>query len=190
MAHGMRIAMAALVTGAVVATTVGVAVPAQAKAPAGRFAVGDSVMLGAKSALSAPGRGFRVDASVSRQFDKADNVLRAKRSALPANVVVALGTNGTVRLSDCKAAVNVAGPSRRVFLVTNKVPRSWQNSNNRTLRQCDAAFPASRVYVVDWYSYATRNRVAFARDGFHVGGAAARAYAALIDAAVDRYGIR
>jgi hypothetical protein len=71
--------------------------------PRGRYAIGDSVMLGSKKLLSA--RSITVNATVSRQFSQAVPALAAVRRAgrLPRNVVVHLGTNGNVRVSDCRA---------------------------------------------------------------------------------------
>jgi len=181
-----------LLFGAVL-TAVAVAVPVIAAGPAaansGRYAIGDSVMLGAKRAL-AP-NGFAVNAKVSRQFGSAVGTVAKKAGSgrLAVNVVVHLGTNGTVALADCKKLVTAAGPGRRVFLVTDKVPRTWQNGNNKAMRRCDKAFAAERVILVDWYA-ASRNKPSwFVAGGFHLSSAGARAYAALIDSAVDQYGL-
>ena len=159
-------------------------------APAGRYALGDSVMLGSRSRLEA--RGFRVSASVSRQFSAAPALLRARIAAgwLPRNVVVHLGTNGTIRLADCKAVVVIAGPARRVFLVTDRVPRTWMAPNNRVLRSCDAAFAAGRVVLVDWATYSAGHRTWFATDGFHPSTTGRFYYTMLIDTAVDKVGLR
>ncbi len=78
--------------------------------------------------------------------------MRRKGASLPENVVVHLGTNGTFPLSTCKAIVKAAGPDRRVFLVNVFVPRSWEDSNNAVIRQCNEAFAADRVHVIDWNS--------------------------------------
>jgi lysophospholipase L1-like esterase len=107
---------------------------------------------------------------------------------LPRNVVIALGTNGTVSLSACRAVVRTAGPARRVFLVTNRVPRSWQNSNNATLRACDRSFSARRVHVIDWHAASAGHPGWFAADRIHPSGPGRVAFARLIDRAVDRYG--
>ena len=60
------------------------------------LALGDSVMLGASTALD--GHGFTVDTIVSRQF--IDGPTRSRRSATPGSlgdaVVLHLGTNGTI----------------------------------------------------------------------------------------------
>ena len=144
-------------------------------------------MLGAKGQLQADG--FRVDATVSRQFYSGDDVLRAYGSSAPRNIVIHLGTNGTVTLTDCRRIVDIAGPGRRVFLVTNRVPRSWQNSNNATLRRCDASFAGDRVWLVDWYAHSAGHSSWLYGDGYHLPPSGQRAYADLVDSMVDRYGL-
>lgn len=156
------------------------AVPAQA---GDRYAIGDSVMLGARDALRA--RGFTVDAAVSRQAYVGPALLRRKGARLPENVVVHLGTNGTFPLATCKRMVTQAGPKRRVFLVTVNVRRSWERSNNAVLRSCDAAFPGDRVTVIEWKRAAAPHRAWFYSDGVHLRPSGRRAFARMISNAVD-----
>lgn len=158
-------------------------------ARAGRYAVGDSVMLGARTGLRT--RGFVVNATESRQFATAVSIIRNRKAAgtLPRQVIVHLGTNGYIALSDCKAIVSAAGTGRRVFLVNNRVPRVWQGANNRTLRSCDAAFAPIRAMVVDWYGYSKGRSSWLYSDGIHLTPTGRTAYANFIDAAVDRYGL-
>ena len=160
-----------------------------ALARAGRYAVGDSVMLGARTGLRT--RGFVVNATESRQFATAVSIIRNRKAAgtLPRQVIVHLGTNGYIALSDCKAIVSAAGTGRRVFLVNNRVPRVWQGANNRTLRSCDAAFAPIRAMVVDWYGYSKGRSSWLYSDGIHLTPTGRTAYANFIDAAVDRYGL-
>ena len=161
----------------------GLSAPAHAAPSKDRYAIGDSVMLGARTALR--DTGFRVDAIESRQSYAGPALVRKKGAALPTNVVVHLGTNGTFPLSTCKSIVRAAGPDRRVFLVTIYVPRSWQDSNNAVIRQCDGAFAADRVHVVDWKAAASANRSWFYSDRIHLKPEGGRAFARLLDGAVD-----
>lgn len=178
--------LALVCAGVAAAGTLAVAAPAQA-APPGRIVIGDSVSGMNTGALKA--RGFRVDYTVSRQFGEVLGVMASYGSSLPRNVVIALGTNGTVSLSTCKAAVRAAGTTRRVFLVTNRVPRSWEPTNNATLRACDRAFTASRVHVIDWWALSDSNSDWFYGDGYHPNEwLGAQKFANLIDRAVDAYG--
>jgi hypothetical protein len=172
------------VTVALIGLLASLAAPAAAVVPArDRYAVGDSVMLGARSALKETG--FGVDAAVSRQAYSAPALLRKKGAKLPENVVVHLGTNGTFPLSTCKALVRAAGPERRVFLVTVHVRRSWAKSNNAMMRKCDAAFADERVHVIDWDQAASKNRSWLYSDGIHLRPRGAAAFTRLLDSSVD-----
>lgn len=148
----------------------------------GGYAIGDSVMLGAKSQLKR--RGFTVNATVSRQAYSAPAMVRKRGTTLPRTLVVHLGTNGTFPLETCRRLVQNAGPGRRVFLLTVSVPRSWERSNNATIKRCAASFPAGRASVVDWKGLASRHPQWFYSDGVHLKSAGARGYARLIERAV------
>lgn len=163
-----------------------IAAPLATRPPAGRLVIGDSLSVGATTALRA--RGFRVNGKVGRQFSVAPAIIRSYGSRLPRNVVLELGTNGTISLATCRAAVRAAGPQRRVFLVTNRVPRSWERANLRTVRQCNRSYRTARVRVVDWYSASAGHRSWFAADRIHLTAAGQTALARLIDKRVDRYG--
>lgn len=170
-------AATAFVIGAPVATA------APDPSPTVGYAIGDSVMLGAKSHLKR--RGFAVNATVSRQAYSAPAMVRKRGASLPRTLVVHLGTNGTFPLETCRRIAQNAGPSRRVFLVTVSVPRSWERSNNATIRRCASSFPDGRVSVVDWKRLASRHPEWFASDRVHLTSAGARGYARLIDQAVS-----
>jgi hypothetical protein len=163
--------------------------PAPEQVAPGRWAVGDSVMLGARAQLAA--RGVRVDAVESRQFHAGIALVRAARNAgtLPRNVIVHLGTNGTVTLADCHALVATAGTSRRVFLVTVHGPRSWMPGDNARLAACAASYRDRRVVLVNWDRAAARHPEWFYRDGIHVNGAGRAAYAAAVAKVVSAFGL-
>lgn len=170
---------------AVMATLLGT-IPAQAQPRPGvpmapstsGYAIGDSVMLGARSQLRK--RGFVVNAAVSRQSYSGPAMVRKRALSLPRALVVHLGTNGTFPLDTCRRIVTNAGITRKVYLVTVAVPRSWERSNNRVIRRCAASFPAGRVTVVDWKGLVSRHRAWLTSDGFHLRPDGAVGYARLI----------
>ena len=161
----------------------------QRQVPAGRWAVGDSVMLGARALLTA--LGVRVDAVESRQFHAGIPLVRAALAAgsLPRNVIVHLGTNGTASLADCRAIVSVAGSARRVFLVTVHGPRPWMHADNAQLAACAASFPARRVVLVNWDGAASHHPEWFYRDGIHLNPSGRAAYAALVTKVVSTFAL-
>ena len=115
--------------------------PALAGIPAGRYAIGDSVMLG-RPRRSWIARGFRVNTQVSRQFRRCRCRLVRELAAgghLPVNLIVHLGTNGAIDGGDCDRLVGDAGPDRGVFLVTVTVPRRIATPNNERSNACATA---------------------------------------------------
>jgi len=155
-----------------------------AKIPPGRVGVGDSIMLSAKDELNA--YDVHVHAKVGRQFSEGVAVVqRLKEDGLLAKrVFVHLGTNGPVDPADCDQAVAIAGPVRRVFLVTNKVPRTWQDTNNDVLNACAAAY--DNVWVIRWFAYSTGHPHWFADDRYHLSAEGLAIYADYLDAQVRR----
>ena len=166
---------------------VSVASVPQAAGPRGRLAVGDSLMVSVTPWMRS--QGFRVHAKVGRQFSTAPGIVRSFGSDLPRNLVIELGTNGTVSLSTCRSVVRTAGKYRRVFLVTPRVPRSWEAGNLTTLRACDASFSSRRVRIIDWHSHSDGHPEWFAADRVHLSNAGRTAFSRLIDKAVDKYGL-
>ena len=171
-----------LAGGLIVAVAWSFPMPASA-ADLDAIAIGDSVMLGAKSQLRERGVGV-VDAAVSRQALTGPGLLRDRGQRLPEHVVVHLGTNGTYTLKMCKELVRTAGKQRRVYLVTIKVPRSWEGVNNEMLRKCDRAFRSDRVVLLDWHELATENPEYVYADGVHLRPEGARAFARMVEKAV------
>jgi len=163
--------------------------PEPVLAPEGRAAFGDSVMLGAKAELTK--EQVRVDALVGRQFHSGIVVLRraARSGSLPRNVIVHLGTNGSLAVVDCRKIVDQVGESRRLFFVTVHGPRSWMASDNAHLAACAASYPQGRVVLVPWDTTARSHPEWFYADGIHLNGAGRSAYAALVATAVDTYGL-
>jgi hypothetical protein len=147
-------------------------------------AFGDSVMLGAVGSLKK--RDIGVDAAVSRQATAGPALLRKAKGKLPRNVFLHFGTNGTYPLETCTAMVDALGSERRVFLVTVKVPRSWEKVNNRMLRRCAAAYPPGRVHIVDWNWAASRRPQWLYADGYHLRPTGAKNFARILAEAVER----
>jgi hypothetical protein len=150
--------------------------------PSGRYAIGDSVMLGAKGKLQA--RGFVVDVAKSRQFYQAVGIVKRKKAhgLLRRKIVIHLGTNGVlIQASDCDTIASVAGSHRRVFLVTVTGPTNHpkiRKAQNVRMRAC--ADRHANTLVIDWYHY-SRGHGAWFYDGMHLTRKGQRAYAALLD---------
>jgi hypothetical protein len=156
---------------------------ASASIPMGRFGVGDSIMLSSKDELTSYDIG--VNAKVGRQFADGLRVVHRLVTAgtMPKRVIVHLGTNGWIDPTACSALVDEVGHSRRVFLVTIRVPRDWMRPNNELLRACDAAH--ERVHLIRWAMVSGRHPEWFADDGYHLNADGQAEYAGYLDEQVD-----
>jgi len=149
--------------------------------PAGRYAIGDSVMLGAKSQLQA--RGFVVDAVKSRQFYQAVSIVKRKKrhGLLRQKIVIHLGTNGVlIRAGDCDRISRLAGSSRRVYLVTVTGPPSHpkiMKAQNTRMRACAARH--GNTHKIDWYRH-SRGHGNWFYDKMHLTPKGRKAYASFL----------
>ena len=118
--------------------------------PPAMVAFGESVMLGAKSALTAGG--FEVDARESRQAPEMAQEIAARRAAnqVGPTVVIQVGTNGDVSDSTFAAIMAQLPPATtpNVFFLTVKANQPWIARNNAKIFALPAQYP--NVKVIDW----------------------------------------
>jgi hypothetical protein len=175
----MRRALAVLVVAAIAA---GVPATSAGAIAEGRYAIGDSVMLGARAALQ--NRGFIVDVKTSRQFSEAVTIVKRKAASgvLRRKVIIHLGTNGIlIQPSQCDQISRYAGSKRRVFLITVTGPTSMpkiRKAQNVRLHAC--ADRHANTYLIDWYAY-SRGHGNWFWDGMHLTPKGRAAYAAFLD---------
>jgi peptidoglycan/LPS O-acetylase OafA/YrhL len=113
-------------------------------------AVGDSVLLAIRDALSATlGGAVRIDGAVGRQPWDGVPMIQEWAAAHPGeHLVVVLGSNGILRPEHVDQIMAAAGTERRVVFVTAAVPRRWEGPTNDTLRSRVPAYPNARL--VEW----------------------------------------
>ncbi len=135
--------------------------------PIVRYAIGDSVMLGAAGNLA--DAGFCVDAIESRAFvNGLDQVMRLRSDGrLGSAVVVGLGTNGPIGTSDLGRMMAELAAVPRVVMLTTHADRSYVAGNNDKVRALPASYP--NVVVVDWDTEAANcPGDCFYDDGIHL----------------------
>ncbi|MFN8474734.1 MAG: acyltransferase family protein [Anaerolineae bacterium] len=149
-------------------------------------AIGDSVMLGAVTEFQRLMGSVNVDAAVGRQASQAIDILRMRRDAgqLGQAVVVHVGSNGTFNARQLETLMEVLQNTKRVIIVNDKVPRTWQEPNNRMLAESVSAYP--NAVLVDWNSIGNAHPEYFWNDGIHLRPEGAHAYATLIAQAIMR----
>ena len=154
--------------------------PLLALTPVRVSAIGDSVMLGARSVLNKNIPGIVVSAEVSRQFGEAINVVAGMLAfnTLGPVLLVHLGTNGVITQRMLDKIMELAGPLRQVYFVTTKVERPWEVPNNALLNGMPARYQNARV--IDWYTAAVNDPKLFVSDNTHLTAKGIIAYTQLI----------
>ncbi|BDZ30212.1 acyltransferase family protein [Lactiplantibacillus sp. WILCCON 0030] len=131
-------------------------------------AVGDSVLLDVSSDLQQVIPGTTVQGKVGRQVSEVPGIISSLKSQgqLAHNVLVNIGTNGTITGAQADQVVNAIGSDHQIFWVTAHVPtQSWQNQVNRQINATSKKY--SNVHVVDWYTEALNQSSWFASDNVH-----------------------
>ena len=150
-------------------------------------AFGDSVMLDAAPYLQEVNPHMVVDAAVGRQPYQTPKIMSQAAAAQPLadNLLIGLGTNGTIKKQDLDQIMTIAGKKRQVYWMNNFVQsRPWQDSNNQLLQTAQKTY--KNLHVVDWYAVAKQHADWFADDGVHQGPLGDRQYVRLLVETVGR----
>ena len=143
-------------------------------------AIGDSVMLGARSVLKDVIPGTRVDAAVSRYpgafIGKLKRYVAGNR--LAPVVVLHPGTNGVLPESMMREMLDILVDSPRVVVVNTNMPRTWREPNNNVMADVVPEYP--NAVLADWRAASLDKPEYFASDGIHLTEKGAKAYANLI----------
>jgi peptidoglycan/LPS O-acetylase OafA/YrhL len=143
-------------------------------------AIGDSVLLGARSAVKEAIPGIRVDASVARMPGAFIGDIRALVAAekLAPVVVIHPGTNGVLTEKMLRNMLDQLTGYSRVVVVNADVPRVWRDPNNEVVAQVVPDYP--NAVIADWFTASTGKRDYFVSDGVHLTAKGAAAYAKVI----------
>jgi hypothetical protein len=131
------------------------------------LAVGDSVLYDAADALSY--YGFETNAMVCRTMAQGITWLDEHHRSLPALVVVALGTNGSVTMGQIDQLLTLVGPNRLLAMVT---PHHGDYAYVPGLIRLAAQQHPGTILLLDWDRLSADHPDWFAPDGIHLGGAA------------------
>ena len=147
--------------------------------------VGDSVALGARSALERGIDGAAVYATVGWQAADVLKMLERIRGAgdLQPKVLIHLGTNGYISERQLRAMLDMLRDRERVLVMNSRVPRRWMAANNRLLATVVPQYP--NAVLVDWHSLSDGRPEFFVQDGVHLTGSGMRAFVGAVVAAGD-----
>ena len=142
--------------------------------------IGDSVVLGARSAIKDAIPGARVDAKVSRMPGGFTGRVKKldRRDKLANVVVVHPATNGVINAKILRGILDPLTDYERVVIVNVSVPRSWEKQNNKVIAKVTPDYP--NVVVADWKSASDGRSEYFVSDGVHLTGSGAAAFAKVI----------
>lgn len=127
--------------------------------------IGDSIVLSTqknlKECLSRQSYNVIIDAKKGRQFKEGVKILKRKKN-LGDIVIIALGTNGLINEKDLDEVIKYC-KSKNVYVifVNNKVPKPWQDINNRLLKE-------KTNNIIDWYMYSKNCNNCFGKDNYHL----------------------
>ncbi len=131
-------------------------------------AIGDSVLLDVSSDLQDVIPGTVVQGRVGRQVTEVPGIINSLKSQgqLAHNVLLNIGTNGTITDDQAEQVVKLIGKDRQIFWVTAHVPtQSWQNQVNAQIAK--TAKEHANVHVIDWHGRAQNQSGWFADDNVH-----------------------
>ena len=146
--------------------------------------IGDSVPAGAVTQFYKYFPNGYVDAKVGRQLYAGVDVYReCQASGHDGDVVVwAIGDNGVARESQVRELIEAVDSSKKVYLVTVRVPLALQDMNNQLFR--DVAAQYDNVGVIDWYAESAGHDEYFWSDGTHLRPEGAEAYVLMLRRAI------
>ena len=154
--------------------------------------IGDSIILGAESALvgAFQGAGWQIafDAQVSRSTVAALDAIEARRGELTDSLVLSFGANDAGNPATFRSRVErvlaATASVPHVYWLTIREVRDYYPAANQVLREVAAAHP--NVTVVDWHGATAGTSGLTAGDGLHLTGAgAARMADVLVGAVVN-----
>jgi hypothetical protein len=112
------------------------------------FAIGESVMLGAKPVLDARGITTVAEVSKSASWEIEQLQLAKRHYRFTHGIVIQLGTNGSVTRDEYEAVLAEVSDVNRVVVMTVKAPKPWIAPNNEIIRSLPETHP--NVVLLDW----------------------------------------
>lgn len=132
------------------------------------YALGDSVLLGARDHLARMIPGIQIDAAVGRQASQGLSSVQAWQGKLSSasTVLVHLGTNGYIDEGQFRELLKALAACKLVILVNVHADRRWTEPNNELIARMAREFP--NTHLVDWHLASASRPDYFVKDGIHL----------------------
>lgn len=130
--------------------------------------IGDSVTVGAGEILNENVPNAAIDGAIGRQLIDATAMMRgyyADYAHEGQTIIFELGTNGDfyqVQLDELIESTQGAD----VYLVNTRVPREYENSVNKKIKQAEKKY--DNVTIINWHQSSENHPEYFANDGIHL----------------------
>jgi peptidoglycan/LPS O-acetylase OafA/YrhL len=146
--------------------------------------IGDSVMLASAPELAEAIPGIYIDAKVDRAMIAGVVLVQhlAASKRLRRVLIVGLGTNGPIELSQIQQLRRAIGAHRWLLLVNTFVPRPWENEVNTTIIEAVHRYP--NVLLVNWHKAIEHHADLLWSDGIHPMPIGGKLYAKVVRAVV------
>ncbi|MBQ0140296.1 MAG: acetyltransferase [Kurthia sp.] len=130
-------------------------------------AIGDSVLLSASSPLTEFIPRIDIHAEVGEQVHTAIEKLKElnEDDKIADIVLIDLGSNGLFKEKQWQEIYSILGTKRQIYLMNVRVPRSWQDSVNETVKNATATH--KNVHEIDWYHATSGKKELFYDDKIH-----------------------
>ncbi len=134
------------------------------------YAVGDSVMLAAAPWLQESFPGIAIDAAVSRSMYVGPSIVQSvvDAGAMRPVLLLGLGTNGPIEVTELRAILESVGPDTLVVLINAQAPQDWIPGVNATL--AEFARRERTVELANWHAAIAPRIDELSRDQVHPGG--------------------
>jgi peptidoglycan/LPS O-acetylase OafA/YrhL len=148
------------------------------------MSIGDSVMLASAPELAQSMPGIYINAQVSRAMIAGIALVQqlAASKRLRRVLIVGLGTNGPISLSQIQQLRRAIGARRWLLLVNTFVPRPWENEVNTTIGQAVHKYP--NVMLINWHNAIEHHTGLLWSDGIHPMPIGGKLYAKTVRAVV------
>jgi peptidoglycan/LPS O-acetylase OafA/YrhL len=131
------------------------------------MSIGDSVMLASAPELAQSMPGIYINAQISRAMIAGVALVQdlAASKRLRRVVIVGLGTNGPISLSQIQQLRKAIGAHRWLLLVNTFVPRPWEGEVNTTIGEAVHRYP--NVLLINWHRAIEHHTDLLWSDGIH-----------------------
>ncbi|WP_426211970.1 acyltransferase family protein [Massilia sp. TWP1-3-3] len=132
------------------------------------YAIGDSVLLGARGYLTKTIPGIRVDAEVGRQASQGQKVVKKWRgkSGKASTILLHLGTNGYIDEAQFRTLLGELADRKAVIVINVHANRRWTAPNNEMIARLAPQFP--NVQLINWAAVSSGRADYFVKDGIHL----------------------